>query len=115
MRLGIGHSGLGVGLGLRAVHGLQIEVVKFQSLELSRICQHLRKHQFQFLSRSHGQGAARFGADSQPVNASGRRKRAVGLYGNAKTVCVQSVHQGGIDLQQRLAAREHHQTVRCVG
>ena len=63
-------------------------------------------------TRSRG---AQLGADTQPVNTGRWQHGAIGFHGNAKTLLVQGVDQGGVELQQRLATGEHHQAVRVVG
>ncbi len=94
-----------------SVHRLQREALEGEIGEILRRRIRLRIDQLEFMAPAHHEIGAGLRADADPVHAGGRIDRAVGLDADLEAARMQRVDQGRIDLQQRLAAGQHHVAV----
>src|SRR5262249_3062102 len=69
MREAVVDGALRVGLALRAVHGLQEEMVEGERLEALGPRERLRVHELQLVAALEGEGRVRFRAHADPVDA----------------------------------------------
>src|SRR3954469_4668685 len=90
------------------VHRLQRKAFEIESRKIFRRGARLRIHQLQFVAAAHHQSGAGFRADADPVHPVGRFDRPVGLDTDGEAARMQRFDEGGIDLQQRLAAGQDH-------
>ena len=67
----------------------------------------LRPDELQFVARALDDVAPRLGADADPVEPRRRFDGAVGLDRDLEAFAMQRVDQRSVDLEQRLAARQH--------
>ena len=93
------------------IHRLQQEVVEGEVRELLRQRVVLRIDQLQFVALLDHQFARGLRADADPVDAGGRRDRAVGLDRDLEAAIVQRANEIVVHLQQWLAASQHTQAI----
>lgn len=84
----------------------ELQILKLQWTE---IC--LWVDEFQFATTCKFQFRASFWADANPVDAHGRLDRAIRLDRNLETIPVDSLNEGVIELQKRLATGEDDVTL----
>src|SRR3954454_5841154 len=86
-------------------------MVELPALELGRIDALLRPHQLQLVAAPLDNLRPRLGADADPVDSRRRRKRSVGFDGNAESAAMQRVDKLAVELEHRLAPRDHDQAL----
>src|SRR5512146_1419515 len=112
MREAIVHGVGRIALARRTVHRLQEEVREFEPLVALRLCAGLGEYELELVAALERERRVSLRADADPVDAGGGRQCAVGLDRNPKAECVQRLQQRGVELQQGLAARAHHEATR---
>ncbi len=115
MREAVGDRRLRVGSGIRAIHGLKQKVTEIQALKTGRIGTWLGKYQLELVALPQHKAGASFGADAYPVQTGWSRLGAIGLDRNDEAAGMQRGNERAIDLEQRLAAGEHYETVHSAG
>jgi hypothetical protein len=90
-------------------------VIEGETLEERGLRARLRVDEFQLVAPGNDDRIAGLGADTDPVDPSRQRQRAVGLDRDLETLFVEGDRKIGIDLQQRLAARQHHERLAAGG
>ena len=98
---------LGIALSLRTIHWLQEKLLKIELIKALRLGTGLGKNEFQFTAMPEGEGRARLGTDTDPVDARWRKQRSICLNRNLEAFCVQGVNKRGIKLEQGFAACTH--------
>src|SRR5438270_13616054 len=96
-------------VALLAIHRLDEEVIERPAFQLLRLNPLLRSDQLELSTLALDDLGPRLWADTDPVEARDRGKRAVGLDRDAKATLVQRSNQCLIELEHRLPARTHHQ------
>lgn len=95
------HSKLGVLFPCGPIHRLQEEVPEVEVGEAFRFRSLLRKDQLEFMSRTEYKLRPGFRADAHPIDATGRRLRAVRFNGDLEAELMQGRDKIIIELQQR--------------
>ncbi len=101
----------GVLCDLGPVHRLQREALEGEALESLGCGCGLRIDQLQLVPLAQHKLAAALRADADPVEPLGRRDRAIGLDADLEAAGMERIDQSVVDLQQRLAAGQHHVAV----
>src|SRR5262249_50079677 len=91
---------------IRPVHRLQVEQNEVQIGDALR-CDRVREDELQLLTAPHAELGPGLGAHREPVDAAGRQDGAVRLHGDLETTPVALLDDVLVELQQRLAPREH--------
>src|SRR5258705_1079270 len=104
-----------VGVARGTIHGLQKEMLEVEGLEALGRRFGLRKDELQLVAAFQRERHGRLRAHAHPVDALRWCEGAVGLDGDTKAAAMQRVDGRGVELQQGLAARAHHEAVRARG
>src|ERR1043165_8188418 len=118
MRTAVLHRQFGVSILVGTVHRLQEEVTKIQMNELLRIGPQLRKDKLQFITKEQNQFGADLRTAANPIDAAWWQPSPVGFYRHLKSLGVESLNEGFVQLLQRLAAgtddKRWSAVARCV-
>jgi len=97
---------------IRSVHGLQVEVLKFQLFEALRQSAFLRKYQLELTPTPYQKLGARFGTYTDPIDAFWNRLGSVRLHGDHETVRMKRCDQGLIELKEWFPASADNESPR---
>src|SRR5919112_1524080 len=101
--------GIGVGLLVRTIHGLQKELPEGKPLEQLGLGACLGKNQLDLVPTLYGQACAGLRADTQPVDSWWWGQRPVCLDGHLEACPVEGGQQRLIELKEWLAPGAHHE------
>ena len=103
------------GLCLALIHRLEQEVGEVQAFERGGLDLALRVDQLELIAALNDDRGGGLGADADPVDADGDRLRAIRLDGDLEALRMKRVDGGDIELQERFAARAHHEWPGALG